>query len=226
MPHPETEWSLQRRLTRDWLQDKQAVLGGEELFLAAWEVMADFRINDSRRHWSLPSIDFVFLDRAGRMLLLELKRKVTTPRDSWAVVCQVTHRAHALSARYSQALLESAYQDCHSGADGRSSGSVAFENLLEAHASAFNQPILSALPGRPVRRLIMAQEFGPAFAKILSAANEQPRAQVVAALERYKPRGEIKRYLDLPVDPLFVDPDPIRAVTIDGQTWRAALNRH
>src|SRR6478752_4799839 len=115
----ETEWSLQKRLTRSWLRRGSVLLDGEELFLAAWEVMTDYRVNDARRHWNVPSIDFLFLDRHGRMVLVELKREVRTPRESWSVICQVTHRAHELAAGYSQARLENVYYDCRSGADGR-----------------------------------------------------------------------------------------------------------
>jgi hypothetical protein len=131
VPPDETEWSLQKRLTRSWLQGESTVLDGEKLFLAAWELMTDFRINDSRRHRNRPSIDFVFLDRAGRMVLVELKRKIITPRESWSVICQVTHRAHQLAAGYSHARLEVAYADCHSGADGRTRGPVSPVYVLD-----------------------------------------------------------------------------------------------
>lgn len=221
MQGDETEWSLQKRLTRSWLGGEPAILDGEKLFLAAWEVMTDFRINDSRRHWNAPSIDFVFLDRSGRMVLVELKRAIRTPRESWSVVCQVTHRSHELAAGYSQARLEMAYIDCHSGADGRMSGSVATTGLAHAHAGMFSQPALPELPGCPIRRVIMAKEFGSAFGQVLSLANSKTRDQVVAALGKYKPRGEIKRYLDVPLDPSFVDSEPIRAVTVDGRAWDA-----
>jgi len=50
----ETEWSLQKRLATDWLSRETVVLHEEPLFLAAWEVMTSYRINDARRHWSEP----------------------------------------------------------------------------------------------------------------------------------------------------------------------------
>lgn len=224
MPNHETEWSLQKRLTRSWLEHEPVVLDGVQLFLAAWEVMTDFRINDPRRHWSSPSIDFVFLDSAGCMVLAELKNEIRTPRESWSVVCQVTHRAHELAAGYSRARLESAYVDCHSGVDGRVPDSSVPTDLLRAHAATFNRPALSQLPGYPARRVIMAKDFGPAFASVLSAANSQSRDQLVAALGRYKPRGEIKRYLDLRFDESLVAAEPIRAVTVDGLPWTSAAD--
>jgi hypothetical protein len=224
MSHAETEWALQKRLTRSWLRDSVAILAGEELFLAAWELMSDFRINDSRRYWNVPSIDFVLLDRAGCMVLVELKRTVTTPRESWSAICQVTHRAHQVAAGFSQPRLAAAYQDCHSGADGRVAGSVVPTELLEAHAEAFDQAALKRLPGLPVRRVIMATKFGPAFAPVLSFANAKTREDVVAALGRYKPRGEIKRYLDLPLDTSFVAAEPIRAVEVDGSSLRTTAH--
>lgn len=222
MASDETEWSLQKRLTRSWLRDEVVVLDEEPLFLAAWELMTDFRINDSRRHWSLPSIDFVFLDRVGAMVLVELKRKVMTRRDGWNVICQVTHRAHELAAGFSTKRLETAHIDCYSGTDGRVRGAVAPTNLLDAHAHGFDQPALQELPGAPVRRLVMAKEFGSVFAHVLHRANSESRERVVATLDQFKARGEIRRYLDLAVDPAFIDPEPARAVTTDGSRWPPA----
>ena len=65
----------------------------------------------------------------------------------------------------------------------------------------------------------MAADFGPAFAPALSLTNSKPRAEVATVLERYKPRGEIKRFLNLPLGPTLVDAEPIRAVTVDGVAW-------
>lgn len=221
MPLDETEWSLQKHLTTSWLQREPVLLAGEELFLAAWEMMTDYRINDSRRHWNAPSIDFVFLDRVGCMVLVELKREVRTPRESWSVVCQVTHRAHELAAGYRQDRLEGAYFDRHSGADGRTTNTGVETDLAQAHADTFKQPPLEQIPGCPARRLVMAKNFGPAFAPVLSLANTKARKHVVATLGRYKPRGEIKRYLELPLAPSFLDAEPIRAVTVMGVSGRS-----
>jgi hypothetical protein len=70
----------------------------------------------------------------------------------------------------------------------------------------------------------MATKFGPAFAPVLSFANAKTREDVVAALGRYKPRGEIKRYLDLPLDTSFVAAEPIRAVEVDGSSLRTTAH--
>ena len=216
----DTEWSLQKRLTNDWLRDDLVILDGEPLFLAAWEVMTSYKVNDAHRHWSRPSIDFVFLDAAGRMVMVELKREVRTSLDAWSVICQVTHRAHVLSSGYSAPRLEAVYHDCHSGADGRKSNPTLVRGLLEAHARAFEQPALESLAGVPARRMIIACSFGPTFSEILQLANGAPREQMIAALSRYKPRGEIKRFLELAQDPSLLDPWPIRAVKINGRPSR------
>ena len=136
----ETEWSMQKRLTASWLGQEQVRLNGEPFFLAAWEVMTNYKVNDARRHWNAPSIDFLFLDSSGRVVLVELKRAVRTPREGWNVVCQVSHRAQALAVGFSQPLIESAYTDCRSGLDGRATRSTDLAPLLQAHADAFSQP--------------------------------------------------------------------------------------
>lgn len=216
MERTDTEWSLQKRLTNDWLQDDLVVLDGEPLFLAAWEVMTTYKVNDARRHWSKPSIDFVFLDATGCMVMVELKREVRTPRDSWSVICQVTHRARVLASGYNASRLEGVYLDCHSGADGRRSNPTSVRGLREAHARAFEQPTIGDLIGLPARRMVMARSFGPKFAQILKLANNAPQSQMIEILNQYKPRGEIKRFVELAQDSSSLDPSPIRAVTTNG----------
>ena len=73
------EFRLQKELTSVWAPQGLTV-GGQRLYLAAWQVMADWRINDADRHWNRPSVDFVCLDAAGRLVLIELKVAVTTPQ--------------------------------------------------------------------------------------------------------------------------------------------------
>ena len=210
--------ALQKRLTSSWLLRDLVTLNDEPFFLAAWEVMTNFEVNDARRHWAFPSIDFVFLDRGGRMVLVELKREVRTQRDAWNVLCQVTHRAHALATQFSPSKLEDVYFDCHAGMDGRASRPVGVDPLVDAHARAFGRPPLSELPGLPVRRFVMAKEYGPAFVGALTSMNNDTSQQVEATLSRYKPRGEIKRYLDLPENPQ-AGGSAIHAVTVDGSSW-------
>ena len=219
MAHGATEWVLQKRLTTAWLSRDTLVLNDEPLFLAAWEVMASYRINDARRHWSEPSIDFLLLDRTGRLVVLELKREVRTPREAWSVLCQVTHRAHILASGYEQERLVSAYVDCHSGTDGRQVLTRPVRHLVEAHAHAFGQGPLGELPGLPVRRLVMAKSFARSFPQILASFNNDTPQQVATRLDRYRPRGEIKRYLELSLEPTLVDTAPVRAITTDGAAW-------
>lgn len=219
MPAVETEWSMQKTLTASWLAHETVELHDEPFFLVAWEVMTTYKVNDARRHWNAPSIDFVFLDREGRMLLVELKRAVRTPREGWSVVCQVSHRAQALASGFSQRLLESVYLDCRSGPDGRTARKMSIPPLLRAHAEAFNQRPLRRLRALPARRMVMAAEFRPSFAKILSMANASTPEQVAEMLSRYKRTGEIKRYLELPLGPALVDERPIQAVMINGAPW-------
>ncbi len=96
-----------------------AVIAGERFFLAAWEVMDNYRINSAQQGFGRPAIDFLLLDSQGRMVALELKMTVRSPRDSWSVLCQVTHRAQRLAEEFTPVLLEAAYRACHSGAYGR-----------------------------------------------------------------------------------------------------------
>jgi hypothetical protein len=204
-------------LTRRWCSSRPVVLAGERLWLVAWEVMTDYRINDAKRHWALPSVDFVFLDREGRMVVLELKRHVQRPKDAWSVLCQVTHRAQVLGERYDEALLISAYQDCRSGTDGRLTPLAHIDPLRAAHARAFARRPLPRLPGVPVRRLVMAESFGASFPRVLSGFTHADRTEVNDRLNRYAAHREFTRFRTLGDRTDVVDPAPIRAVLLTGE---------
>ena len=209
-----TEWSLQRTLTKSWLEGQLVVLAGEPLFLTAWEVMGDYRINDARRHWNQPSIDFLFLDRSGHLVALELKRRVQSPRDTWSVLCQVTHRAYLLGEGYQQTRLETAYRDCWSGLDGRRIATSQVEDLHLAHARAFGQDPLDRIPGVPVRRFVMAESFGPSFAHSLSRFADADHEEVKAVLSGYSSSTEFRRFLALPRRMDVVDPASVQAIEV------------
>lgn len=113
-----TEHQLQAHLTREWVTNGVAI-AEERFLLAAWEVMDNYAINSAQQGFGRPAIDFVFLDSQWRMVALELKMGVRFPRDSWAVLCQVTHRAQRLAKEFTPVRLESAYRACRSGAYGR-----------------------------------------------------------------------------------------------------------
>ena len=204
-PAEVNEHQLQKHLTELWV-DEGAVIAGERLFLAAWEVMDNYRINSAQRGFGRPAIDFLLLDSKGCMVALELKLAVRSPRDSWSVLCQVTHRAQRLAEEFTPALLESAYRDSHSGAYGRIEAHRDVGTLTEAHARFFDTTPLPALPGMPVRRVVAATHFGPAWGGIREAFVEGPREATVEAVSRYAPGGgagrEFRRWLELaPVAP-------------------------
>jgi hypothetical protein len=197
------EHQLQKLLTQEWVRDGVR-LGSERLFLAAWEVMDDYRINSAEHGFGRPAIDFLLLDRSGRLVAVELKMRLSTPRDCWAVLCQVTHRAHLLAAAFTPERLSSAYELCHSGQRGRLNQRLDVEDLDKAHARFFRSRPLATLPAVPIRRVVAAPVFGASWPTILEQFCAGPREVVGQRLERYSRQTgagrEIRRWLDLPAD--------------------------
>jgi hypothetical protein len=213
-----TEWSLQKKLTANWLSRPLVTLADEQFFLVAWEVMANYRINDARKEFNKPSIDFLFLDARGQLVALELKRRVSSQRQAWWVLCQVTRRAHLLGEAYDETQLIGAYQHCRSGLDGRVTvPSEQVEDLRLAHAAAFGLDPLDHLPGVPVRRFVMAESFGPSFDEVLLKFTQGTRAEIANLLGGFPPKGELAEFIRLP-DLTRVDPSPVRPVHLDGST--------
>lgn len=195
------EHELQSRLTRTWVRDGIR-LGGERLFLAAWEVMDDYRINSAKRSFGRPAIDFLLLDRAGRLVAVELKMKVQAPRDCWAVLCQVTHRAHLLAAAFDTDRLVSASQACRTGQRGRVETTQDIEDLRTAHSRFFGIRALATLPGLPIRRVVAAPAFGAPWPSIRDRFVAGPPESLARELARYSYRGgaglEFRRFLSIP----------------------------
>lgn len=196
------EHQLQKLLTREWAE-RGLTLGGERLFLAAWEVMDNYRVNDAHRGFGRPAADFVFLDSQGRLVVMELKMRVRSPQDSWAVLCQVTHRAHVLLQNYSIERLSSVYRACHSGDHGR----VITKDLPvleEAYLDFFTAKEMPVCSPMRARRVVAACDYGPRWPEIRDMFAVGDRAAVCQVLAAYSDKGqpakEFSRWLQLPPD--------------------------
>jgi hypothetical protein len=182
------EFQMQKVFTRTWVREG-LVLHGERHFLAAWDVATSFKINDTLLGLGKPAIDFLFLDSAGRMVALELKPSVLTPREAWAALCQVTHRAHMLAKDYTMQRLEGAYVACRSGIHGRVPLVEAVPPLWDAHGAFFDIPALASPVPLPIGRVVAAREFGESWERVLSTFTQSPRKQIARELSRYSTEG-------------------------------------
>ena len=93
------EWTLQKQLTLSWQSDGLSI-GGQLHYLVAWEVMPNWHIKDYKHEWAAPSLDFLFADRAGRLLCVELKAYVAGGRDVQLALAQVTSAGLLRSNRF------------------------------------------------------------------------------------------------------------------------------
>ena len=153
------EWQLQQRLQHEWASGGP-VLHGERLLLVAREIMTDWDTNDAAVRWNLPPVDFVLLDAQGRLVVLELKMRIRSRRESALALCQVTHMASEFCGAFSLDLLNMAYRrDLDKGA-----GAEAAKSLKQAHTAFFDlsQPVTFTPNG--ARRVVAATAFSEAWA--------------------------------------------------------------
>lgn len=185
-----TEWALQERLTRIWVLDGLTI-GDERYLLAAWEVMVpSWRINDAAKYWSEPSIDFLFLDRAGGLLAVELKPSITGIKPGWRALCQVTHRAVRLVQTFAPDLLEAAHATAYSGFHGRVATERGRMPLWERHQMFFDLAQPARPIGAPVARAVAATAFGPGWAGVLAEFNSLSWPELIVRL------GELGELVD------------------------------
>lgn len=148
-----TEWEHQDELEARWVREGVA-LDGETLLLVGREVMTNWARNDAHVQWNKPSADFIALDREGRLVVIELKTKITTPMEAARAACQVTAMALALGGSVTWPRLESAYAELNGGAIGGDL-STAWRGFVGRAA------LLAVTDYSPVRRILAAARIGP-----------------------------------------------------------------
>lgn len=191
------EWELQEQLVERWITSGIPLASGERLLMAAWEVMDNWEINDSRKEWNRPSIDFVGLDIEGRMAAIELKNPhVTAPALAWTQLCQVTVRAVTMARTYRPGRLRHANDECLGGEHGRVDASL--RALDERFEALFQSPLRLAETALPVRRIIAAPVFGPRVSDLAAQFSAQPLADTARYLRSmYSLRsGQLKREVE------------------------------
>lgn len=184
-----TEWELQDRLTRLWLRDGVEI-GGDRQMLVAWEVMTpSWGINDAHGKFDEPSIDFLVVDRSGRLMAVELKRVVPGIRPAWRALCQVTHRAVLLERTFSPDRLEGAYRACATGTHGRV-GRGEVQSLADRHREFFGLGQSLRLGEGGFRRAVAATGFGPSWPSVLAEFNRLDWSDLV---HRLSDQGELRQ---------------------------------
>jgi hypothetical protein len=182
-----TEWELQVRLEQLWAQDGIR-LGGETLLLAGREVMTDWAKNDSRKAWNKPSVDFVALDRQGRLVVIELKNRIDTRRQAFESVLQVTAMALTLGQSVSWESLERTHGrllDGTLGGDLSSAWQATYANPVPAAGHSF-APVRRVLAATSLRAAaLIAGELGSATAaELVTLSANTGSARLINRLEK------------------------------------------
>jgi len=194
------------------------VIDGEVLFLAGWEVMTNWEVNDAHKRWDLPSADFVLLDKQGRLVVMELKTAIRGPGDCLRALCQVTHSAVRLTESFTEDKLAKLSADCRGGQSTRAQ-SDPLGLLRDAHMEFFSLNAPAQLVGTQVRRVVAACQFGPRWLSMSQFFTTPPDDVLRAHLSsRYRldARSNIamRRFLDLPNHVAPGSPD-VRTLLVD-----------
>jgi len=164
------EHDLQLLLTRRWVERGLTVERRRHL-LIAWEVMLpSWRINDSRKHWDEPSLDFLVADERMDLTVVELKAESPGVKPAWRAIVQVTHRAALLLREFSWKNLHGAYESCWSGDHGRVEPGNSLP-LLERHRRFFRLDAHVPMGSPVVRRCVAVPHVRPPWRKVLAEFN-------------------------------------------------------
>jgi hypothetical protein len=86
------EWELQDQLTLQWIE-KPLLFNGIEYFVVAWELMfPSWGINNNKKKWNEPSVDFILFDGKETFLCLELENEVKSRKPLLSPYCQSIYR--------------------------------------------------------------------------------------------------------------------------------------
>ena len=166
------EWQLQEVLRSRWLTEG-VVINDEPHFLAGWEVMTNWKVNDAHREWNRPSADFVFLDGQGRLVVMELKREIQSPGESLRALCQVTCSAVSLAKAVTLDKLAELSSACRGGpTSGSQSDPVGL--LRDAHAEFFSITSPAPLLGSGSDALWLPSSSAPVGQRWWSSSRPPP----------------------------------------------------
>ncbi|MCF8127436.1 MAG: hypothetical protein K9N10_02890 [Deltaproteobacteria bacterium] len=198
------EWDLQDVLTKQWAECGLHIDGQRHL-LVAWEVMLpSWLINDAKKHWTEPSLDFLVADEQMRLTVIELKTRVPGIKPAWQALCQVTHRAVQLSKTFSVANLNRAFSACWSGSHGRLPSCGIYHSFAQYHRRFFGVSGHFRDGPPTVGRCVAATEFGESWADVLKEFNQLPgdrlEARACEELSSKQAHRELERFRGIYMD--------------------------
>jgi hypothetical protein len=175
------EDTIQNRLTKLWCR-KGLTFRGERLFLAAWEVMTNWGINDGSKDFRHPSVDFLFCDQHGKLWAMEVKVAVRSPLGN----------------------LAAAFYETRLGIHGRVCCPPK-DDFRRMHRSFFR--LTKALSAEPfgkgeIRRIVGATDFGPDWYPIFRSFNYGRQSKLARQIHRdYETENgsnlELRRFVKL-----------------------------
>jgi hypothetical protein len=179
------EWELQNILTQKYYQEGLNYQG-TTYKLVCWELMfPSWGINDNKRKWNEPSIDFIFYSAENlTFLCVELKNVVKAQKDLLSAYCQVTDRAIRFQAEYSIDKITKAHSECMITAREERGQNYKIDNWSFSEKPNF-------------ARVLMAISFPKSHEQILAHWNSLTYDDLLAFISGYSSNKEFDRFRSL-----------------------------
>jgi hypothetical protein len=179
------EWQLQDKLTLRWIQNPLSI-DDKPFHLVAWELMfPSWQINENKKKWNEPSIDFIAFDGNETFSCIELKNEIKGKRALLSAYCQVLHRAHLFKTQYAPSKMLAAQTQCFNPADSYRIQSVQFK-----------QPAFPFPQSPIVKPILAARKFPEYSTRLIEEWTMLQDEEFKDAIPNYSQNEEFRRMLD------------------------------
>lgn len=179
------EWQLQDILTLRWIQNPLSI-DDKPFHLVAWELMfPSWQINENKKKWNEPSIDFIAFDGHETFACIELKNEIKGKRALLSAYCQVLHRAHLFKAQYAPSKMLAAQTQCFNPADSYRIQSVQFK-----------QPAFLFPQSPIVKPILAARKFPEHSERLINDWSQMSEDEFRDCLLWYKQGKEFRRVME------------------------------
>ncbi len=197
------EWQLQHELSKKFREEK-FLFENCEYNLVLWELMfPSWEINDNRKKWDEPSIDFIFYsEEKNEFLCVELKDQIKGKKNLLSAYYQTTQRTILFTKQYKKNKMIQARNLC-------------FESAIDERGGITENQYKINFRENPIfRRVLMAYSFPNNLQKLIDLWNNCSLERLKHESKEYSTTKEIDRFNQLTQKQFLLLNQPLSTIKV------------